>query len=108
MVHWCNHHVKELVPGYWVLLPCEVGFTKEDEDRLDACCSGALKACDIVNVKVYAVIKIHQVMCGNWVSIGIEDTCVHVVFDGLCEMGCRLSLKGMTLLYLVKNGLVFQ
>ncbi len=89
-------------------MPYKVRFTKEDEDCLNACCSGMLEACDVSNVEVDVIIYIHQVRCGDWVAIGVEDTRVYTIFDSPCETGCRSSLKRATPLYLVENGLVFQ
>ena len=64
--------------------PYEVRFGKEDEDCLDTCCRGVLKVCNVGYVKVYVVVYIHQMRCGDWVPVVIKDTCVDVIFDGLC------------------------
>ncbi len=47
----------------------------------------AFKTCDDGYVKVYVIVYVHQVGCSDWVSISIEDACVHVVFDGRREAG---------------------
>ena len=57
-------------------MACEVRLAAEDEDRFDACCGGSFEAHDVGDVKVYVVVYVYQVRCGNRGAVGLEDTTI--------------------------------
>ena len=44
-----------------------------------------VQACDIGDVKVYVVVHVYQVRCGNQGAVSVEDTMFNVVCDSPCE-----------------------
>ncbi len=90
VVDWHNHHVKQLVPGYWVLSPSEVGLAKEDEDGFYAGCSGAHELYHASYIQIHVIVHVHKVRCGNQSAIDVKDTGVDGILDCLCDHGCRM------------------
>ena len=81
----CNNNVEQFVLRDGVLMPCEVGLTKENEDGFNSGCGGLLGACFVDNIRIDIIVYIHVVRYGNWSAINVKDAWVYSVGDSMCE-----------------------